>query len=162
MTCPACSSVVREIDRFCSSCGAVLTRTSHLPSPAHAGESQETPARSSERELPGDLNGEPRLDTGVLVSGRYRILELIGEGGMGRVYRAEDLELQQTVALKFLTESLGRDDARRERFRREVRIARQVTHPNVCRVHDIGQLGRWHYLSMEYVDGEDLGSELLC
>lgn len=79
---------------------------------------------------------------------------------MGEVYRADDLTLGQSVALKFLPESLaGNEDALR-RFRNEVRVARQVSHPNVCRVHDVGEVNGQIFLSMEYVDGEDLASLL--
>jgi serine/threonine-protein kinase len=77
---------------------------------------------------------------------------------MGEVYRADDLKLGQPVALKFLPEALERDAERLERFLGEVRIARQVAHPNVCRTYDVGEVDGRHYLSMEYVDGEDLAS----
>ena len=95
-----------------------------------------------------------------MLAERYRIVALAGKGGMGEVYRAEDLKLGQTVALKFLPEELAGDAAALARFHREVRVARQVSHPNVCRVFDIGETGGLAFLSMEYVDGEDLGSLL--
>jgi serine/threonine-protein kinase len=91
---------------------------------------------------------------------RYRIIGLLGRGGMGEVYRADDLKLGQPVALKFLPRLLADDPTRLARFYAEVRIARQVSHPNVCRVYDVGELDGQHYLSMEYVDGEDLASLL--
>jgi serine/threonine-protein kinase len=103
---------------------------------------------------------EGRFLPGTMLAGRYRIAGLLGRGGMGEVYRATDLTLGQTVALKFLPESLARDDRALARFYNEVRIARQVTHPNVCRVYDIGQVEGLHYISMEFVDGEDLASLL--
>jgi hypothetical protein len=87
-------------------------------------------------------------------------VRLLGRGGMGEVYRATDLTLGQAVALKFLPEATARDERMLARFYNEVRIARQVAHPNVCRVYDIGQVDGLHYISMEYVDGEDLGSLL--
>ena len=90
------------------------------------------------------------------MAGSYRIAGLLGRGGMGEVYRATDLTLGQAVALKFLPEAAARDDRALARFYNEVRMARQVTHPNVCRVYDIGQIDGLHYISMEYVDGEDL------
>lgn len=79
---------------------------------------------------------------------------------MGEVYRADDLKLGQPVALKFLPQAVQRDRVRLEHFLNEVRTALKVTHPNVCRVHDIGEAEGQHYLSMEYVDGEDLASLL--
>ncbi len=77
---------------------------------------------------------------------------------MGEVYRAEDLKLRQPVALKFLPRDVADDPRRLERFLNEVRVARQVSHPNVCRVYDIGEVDGEHFISMEYVDGEDLAS----
>ena len=81
-------------------------------------------------------------------------------GGMGEVYRALDLILNQPVALKFLSQAAHTGEAALARFRNEVRIARQVSHPSVCRVYDIGVIEGLHFLSMEYVDGEDLASLL--
>jgi len=103
---------------------------------------------------------EERFLPGTVIAGRYRIAGLLGRGGMGEVYRATDLTLGQAVALKFLPESLGRDERAVARFYNEVRMARQVTHPNVCRVYDIGATEGFHYISMEFVDGEDLSSLL--
>ena len=79
---------------------------------------------------------------------------------MGEVYRADDLKLGQVVALKFLPEGVERDGQRLERLLNEVRTARQVSHPNVCRVYDVGEVEGHHFLCMEFVDGEDLGSLL--
>jgi protein kinase-like protein len=97
---------------------------------------------------------------GTVIAERYRIIGLLGRGGMGEVYRADDLKLGQPVALKFLPRRLSDEPARRDRFYAEVRLARQVSHPNVCRVYDVGEIDGQHYLSMEYVDGEDLASLL--
>jgi serine/threonine-protein kinase len=95
-----------------------------------------------------------------LLDGRYRIVGLLGTGGMGEVYRADDLRLGQPVALKFLPDGLREDPIRLAQFHNEVRTARQVSHPNVCRVHDIGEVDGLLYISMEYVDGENLASSL--
>jgi serine/threonine-protein kinase len=103
---------------------------------------------------------DSRFLPGMVLAGRYRVVGLIGRGGMGEVYRADDMKLGQTVALKFLPEGLERDATRLTRFFAEVRIARQVTHPNVCRVYDTGEFEGQHFISMEYVDGEDLRSLL--
>ena len=97
---------------------------------------------------------------GTILAGRYRILDLAGRGGMGEVYRAEDLKLDQAVALKFLPEEMDRDDRALSRLLNEVRSARQVSHPNVCRVHDVGEAEGRHFLSMEYIAGEDLATLL--
>jgi serine/threonine-protein kinase len=103
---------------------------------------------------------EGRFPPGTLLAQRYRVVSLLGHGGMGEVYRANDLLLGQTVALKFLPAQWTSHEATLARFRNEVRIARQVSHPNVCRVYDIGEAEGSTYLSMEYVDGEDLASLL--
>src|SRR6201995_1124413 len=99
---------------------------------------------------------EGRFIPGTLLGGRYRIIGLLGRGGMGEVYRATDLTLGQPVALKFLPDEAARNQRLLERFHGEVRVARLVSHPNVCRVYDIGEVQGVPYISMEYVDGEDL------
>jgi serine/threonine-protein kinase len=103
-------------------------------------------------------SSDGRFLPGATIAGRYRIIALLGRGGMGEVYRADDLTLGQPVALKFLPPSVANHPATLERFRNEVRIARKVSHPNVCRVYDLGEVDGHVFLSMEYVDGEDLGS----
>ena len=107
-----------------------------------------------------DSFDEGRFQPGKLLAERYRIIGLIGRGGMGEVYRATDIVLGQAVALKFLPESTAFDERTRRRFYQEVRLARRISHPNVCRVYDIGTIDGILYISMEYVDGEDLSSLL--
>jgi len=97
---------------------------------------------------------------GTTVAGRYRIVGLLGRGGMGEVYRADDLKLGQQVALKFLPSRMVADDEHVRLLFDEVRMARKVSHPNVCRVFDVAETEGQHYVSMEYVDGEDLASLL--
>ncbi len=99
-------------------------------------------------------------EAGTVLGGRFRIVGLVGRGGMGEVYRARDLTLDEDVAVKFLPQELAHDERFMTRFVREVRVARQVTHANVCRVHDIGEVEGRTYLSMEFIDGEDLASLL--
>ncbi|MHC4989911.1 MAG: serine/threonine-protein kinase [Planctomycetota bacterium] len=101
-----------------------------------------------------------RFEPGQRLGSRYRIVALLGQGGMGEVYRADDLELGQSVALKFLPERVVADESWLRRFRNEVRTARQVAHPNVCRIYDIAEEDGHVFLSMEYIDGEDLSSVL--
>ncbi|HEX7286150.1 MAG TPA: serine/threonine-protein kinase, partial [Candidatus Angelobacter sp.] len=108
------------------------------------------PARAAEEEfVPGSV-----------LADRYRIVTLLGRGGMGAVYRADDLTLGQVVALKFLPRSYAQDPRRLELFRSEVRHSRQISHPSVCRVYDIDEANGLHFLAMEYIDGEDLRSLL--
>jgi serine/threonine-protein kinase len=104
--------------------------------------------------------GEGRFPAGTVLGGRYRIISLLGRGGMGEVYRASDLKLRQPVALKFLPESTTGEPRLLARLHGEVRLARQISHPNVCRAYDIGEVDGSAYISMEYIDGEDLASLL--
>jgi serine/threonine-protein kinase len=109
---------------------------------------------------PASAGDKQRFTPGELVARRYRIVSRLGKGGMGEVFRAEDIVLGQPVALKFLPESAGNNSGLLTRFYDEVRIARQISHSNVCRVYDIGDIDGHPYLSMEYIDGEDLSSLL--
>jgi serine/threonine protein kinase len=135
--------------------------------------SNSPPSGTSHTSASGWLSSSGSIDhghfaPGVVVAERYRIIGLIGRGGMGEVYRADDLRLGQQVALKLLPESLAGDPQRVVQFHNEVRTARHVSHPNVCTVYDIGDLQipgsepprHQMYLTMEYVDGEDLSSLL--
>jgi serine/threonine-protein kinase len=129
-----------------------VTQPPKGPTPAipHADE----PATTSTASIHGAFT------PGQLLSERYRIVSMLGKGGMGEVYRADDLTLGISVAMKVLPAEMQGDSLWLERVRNEVRIARQVTQANICRVHDIGQaLGRT-FISMEYVDGDDLASLL--
>src|SRR5215831_2643263 len=104
--------------------------------------------------------GPSRFAPGAIVAGRYRLVALLGRGGMGEVYRAGDLTLDQPVALKFLPEGIAASDSRVAQFHNELRVARQVSHKNVCRLYDLGETEGRRFLTMEYVDGEDLSSSL--
>ncbi len=100
--------------------------------------------------------GERLLEPGTLFAGRYRILELSGVGGMGVVYRARDEELGVEVALKLLRPEIAPHPELRERFRKELLLARQVSHRNVVRIHDLGQEGELQFLTMDFVAGRSL------
>jgi serine/threonine-protein kinase len=113
-------------------------------------------SRLSHTSVPDD----GRFPPGTILAQRYRIAGLLGKGGMGEVYKASDLLLGQSVALKFLPQALSTNGAMLERFRNEVRVARQVSHSNVCRVYDLGEADGDLFLTMEFVDGEDLESLL--
>src|SRR3954447_20284306 len=103
---------------------------------------------------------ENRFTPGALILGRYRIINLLGRGGMGEVYRADDLKLGQQVALKFIPRELLVDPSALRMLLAEVRIGRKVSHPNVCRLYDIAEYDRDHFIAMQFVDGEDLASLL--
>jgi serine/threonine-protein kinase len=158
ISCPSCRAPVPEGGRFCPGCGAAivdepgLTRTS-TASGARAGSGSGWLSSS-------DAVSHGRFAPGAMLTARYRIVGRLGHGGMGEVYRADDLTLGQPVALKFLPPAFERDASRLAQLHAEVRMARQVSHANVCRVYDIGEADGTHFISMEYVDGEDLGSLL--
>lgn len=118
-----------------------------------------TSGNENKTAIKGNTTGDARTGdfvAGTILAGRYRIIGLVGKGGMGEVYKAEDIKLSQMVALKFLPDSYQNDSDALERFHSEVRNARQVSHVNVCRVFDIGEIDGPHFLSMEFVDGDDL------
>ena len=129
-----------------------------------APEDSKTDIRSPDETAvrPAESRPDPteRFTPGTLLAGRYRIISPLGKGGMGEVYRADDIRLGQPVALKFLPGALAADPGRLEKLVDEVRIGRQISHPNVCRLYDIAEADGHHFLVMEYVDGEDLASLL--
>jgi serine/threonine-protein kinase len=103
---------------------------------------------------------EPRFAAGDVLAGRYRMAVPLGRGGMGEVWRADDLTLGTPVALKFLPAPLTDDADRLQRFRKEVALARRVSHPNCCRVYDLAEHDGQPFLTMELVEGEDLAALL--
>ncbi len=162
--CPTCAAPVTPAETTCPACGkpvdiaesptGTAPRPSGAPLPTPSPDRARTPSSGA-----GRRTGE-RFVPGTVLAGRYRIVGLLGRGGMGEVYRADDLKLDQPVALKFLPHGLDADEARLARFYREVRVARQVSHPAVCRVYDVGEAEGHFFLSMEMVDGENLASLL--
>src|SRR2546421_3798362 len=181
MFCSKCGAKISATGRFCSSCGEALDTDSgatmlgdeaslegatigpsspapRKPPPPHfSPRTPRTPSGSNPASSSDPIGGG-RFTPGQIIAERYRVVALAGRGGMGEVYRAEDVTLGQVVALKFLPEALTQDARALTRFHAEVRTARQVSHPNVCRVFDIGEADRTLFLTMEYVDGEDLAS----
>lgn len=162
--CPTCSSETSQATPFCPYCGKPFP---DAPTAMISGDVPTVPPRAatpprspiSSHPSTHTSRAQGRFVPGMMISGRYRVINLLGKGGMGEVYRADDLRLAQEVALKFLPEAATDEDTL-ERFRSEVRIARRISHPNVCRVYDIGEAEHSIFLSMEYIDGEDLGSLL--
>jgi len=112
--------------------------------------------RHEEAATPRPRRNEAQFAPGTMIAGRYRISSILGSGGMGEVYRADDTRLDQPVALKFLPARLARDPILRARLNDEVRLGRQIAHPNVCRIYDIVDFEHAQFVAMEYVDGEDL------
>jgi len=163
--CPTCSQEVADGKSSCPSCGAAIEAPFDLTRrfavlPASARPPLVPPSGSPNKGRSFDSIDDARFVAGTILAERYRIVGLLGRGGMGEVYRAEDLKLGQAVALKFLPAKFLSDGAALARFHREVRVARQVSHKNVCRVYDIGEIDGHHFLSMEYIKGEELSSFL--
>lgn len=155
--CAYCFNEILDSRLVCPVCGTrnTIDTPTELQPPAPTDEPVNMPS--------------PPLDSGRFVAGtllgqRYRLIGLVGRGGMGEVYKAEDLKLRQLVSLKFLPEAVSTDASMLARFHREVRTARHITHQNVCRVHDICEVAlgsrNLHFISMEYIDGEDLSTLL--
>ena len=159
--CSQCSNVLSDDKQKCDVCGLTISQE-FASTVIKTNDINESPTKILQSGKPSNTtpSDNGRFVAGNVLAKRYRILGLLGTGGMGEVYKADDLELGQTVALKFLPETFSKNEQALARFRGEVRTARQVSHPNVCRVFDIGEINGVYYLSMEYVDGDDL-SQLL-
>ena len=96
------------------------------------------------------------LTHGAVIAGRYEVLSPLGRGGMGMVYKAHDRMLDETVAIKVLRAEFANTDEMAQRFRHEIKLARKVSHRNVCRIHEYGEDAGFRYISMEFVEGTDL------
>jgi hypothetical protein len=169
--CHRCTWVAPEGSRFCPSCGSALSDTGAAPpdtAPAAVVQDASTVAAAplgatrTHFEALGFVSPTSALDyaPGTLLASRYRIVELLGRGGMGVVFRADDQRLGHPVALKFLPSTLARDPRRLQQFHNEVRVSRQISHTNVCDVYDIGDADGHLFLSMEFVEGQDLATVL--
>src|SRR5215470_8563293 len=130
--CPHCGAEVPLDNRFCGRCGTAA-------SPSTQSTTMVMPHGAAVRLSFPSTPEEGRFPPGTILSQRYRISARMGKGGMGEVYRATDLLLGQSVALKFLPEALNGSAPALARLRAEVRVTRQISHPNVCRVYDIGE-----------------------
>jgi len=173
MRCPVCEPPVPDGSRFCNWCGRPLTdpalatqiatqRSTDLDMTV-ASVVPVLPPTGTAVSAPSSLNpaaDDARFAPGSLLAGRYRIVRELGRGGMGVVCQADDLRLAHPVALKFLPPSLASDSHRLAQFHNEVSVARQISHANVCRVYDIAEVEGHLFLSMEYVEGEDLSAVL--
>ncbi len=174
LACPACGQ--RYTRRVPGAAGA--TRPPQAPpagtNPRSAAASlahDRTPPSGPTHPLPLMTGGAagatapPIFEDGLVVAGRYRILRFLARGGMGEVYEAEDAELRERVALKTVHPSVASEEGAIERFKREIHLARKVTHPNVCRIFDVGYHAAADraptvFLTMELLEGETLSARL--
>lgn len=143
MKCHNCSFENTDESLFCSRCGTKL------------GDSQRAQAATETYHMP-----MLHLEVGATFAGRYQIIEELGRGGMGRVYKALDQEIQEKIALKVLKPEISMDKKTIERFRNELKIARKISHKNVCRMYDLMKEEGAYFITMEYVSGEDLKSTM--
>src|SRR5512136_1441105 len=140
MKCPKCHADNPGTKQFCADCGT------QLPLPQYHPPVMTETLQTSVREL----------TTGSTFAGRYQVIEELGHGGMGRVYKVFDTDIKEKIALKLLRTEIALDKETVERFSNELRLARAVSHRNVCRMHDLGKAEGTTFITMEFVPGEDL------
>jgi serine/threonine protein kinase/predicted Zn-dependent protease len=137
--CPKCKADNPDTQSFCGDCGTQLTPIKDIPS---ITKTLETPIQ--------------QLTLSTIFANRYEILEKLGKGGMGEVYRVKDVKLDEDMALKVLRPEIAAHEGTIERFKNELKFARKITHRNVCRMYDLNEEGETPFITMEYVKGEDL------
>lgn len=138
INCPKCKSTNPESASFCADCGTQLPSSKDI----EVTETMEAP--------------KEMLTTGFTFAVRYQIIEELGKGGMGRVYRALDKELHEEVALKLIKPEIAKDKKTIERFKNELKIARKISHRNIGRMYELMEEKGTHFITMEYVPGQDL------
>src|SRR5580704_9756518 len=161
MQCPLCQADNPPTAEHCTKCSTPLPLADMTISPTEMGTGvvgtqawsvAVTPRPSSEAAAKG------QLEPGTLLAERFEILQLLGQGGMGAVYKARDTELERLVALKLIRPELASHPEILRRFKQELILAREVTHRNVIRIFDLGQAQGIKFITMEYVEGRDLKS----
>ena len=138
--CPKCHYDNPETQKFCGECGTSIPSSKEIR--PEVTETFQTPIKE--------------LTTGSTFAGRYQIIEELGKGGMGRVYKVHDTKIKEKVALKLLKPEVASDKEMIERFSNELKLARKIRHKNICGMFDIGEAEGAHFITMEYVSGEDL------
>jgi tetratricopeptide (TPR) repeat protein/predicted Ser/Thr protein kinase len=181
MQCSFCKKENPPTATKCKDCGKPLPgseatflgedRVQQAEQPPKQAEAVETFAPNKTSGTPGDwtapvtgskipLTSQGEFEPGTVLGGRYEILALLGQGGMGAVYKARDMELDRLVALKIIRPELTTNPEILRRFKQELILARQVTHRNVIRIFDLGQADGFKFITMEYLDGKDLRAVL--
>jgi tetratricopeptide (TPR) repeat protein len=160
--CPKCQFENPANTVFCGKCGTKIL--------GHVPDSKESGPRAQNSKLgPGAKGTDPKISVtrtlettpeglgkGELFAGRFELIEELGAGGMGKVYRVFDKKIGEDVALKVLHSEIARDERIVDRFRNEIKLARRITHKNVCRLHELHEEGKTLFITMEYVSGQDL------
>lgn len=140
MKCPECLADNPPDSKFCRKCATPLPVEEDLAL-----------AQTKTLQMPATM-----LDRGTTFAERYEIIEELGRGGMGRVYKVFDKKIKEVIALKLIRPEISADESTIERFNNELRLARKISHRHVCTMFDIGEEGPSHFITMEYVPGEDL------
>ncbi|MDH5386209.1 MAG: protein kinase, partial [Candidatus Aminicenantes bacterium] len=138
ITCPKCKTNNPNTVKFCGECGSQLLS----PEDIAVTETMEAP--------------KEELNTGSTFAGRYQIIEELGKGGMGKVYKANDIDIKEKVAIKLIKPEISSDKKTIERFQNELKFARKIRHKNVCQMYDLNREEGTYYITMEYVEGENL------
>ena len=144
MKCPKCHFDNPDDTRFCGNCAAPLIPSKEIP--LSKTKTYRVPLKE--------------LTTGSTFAGRYQVIEELGKGGMGKVYKVLDKKIEEEVALKLLKPEIAADEDTIKRFRNELKFARKISHRNVCRMYDLNEEEGTHFITMEYVSGEDLKSTI--
>jgi serine/threonine protein kinase/Flp pilus assembly protein TadD len=144
MKCPKCDFENPADTKFCGNCAE----------PLYPPEEESAHPTKTLQTTPVELK------TGTIFAGRFEVIEELGKGGMGKVYKVLDKEVNEKIALKLLKPEIATDEKTIERFRNELKFARKIGHPNVCRMYDLNREGDTHYITMELVSGEDLKSTI--
>jgi len=159
--CPKCQHENPDDTLYCGKCGTLLRSvrgtdpTDAGPDPRSGRPSGDIPDLTETLETPKE-----ELTTGSTFAERYQIIEELGKGGMGRVYKAHDTKIREKIALKLIKPEIAKDKKTIERFGNELRLARKIRHKNVCGMFDLGEEKGTHYITMEFVPGEDLRSSI--
>lgn len=140
MDCPFCRHANPEDTNFCGKCGSPLSLQG------------ETAAYTPDTMRAFLQDIQP----GTVLAERYEVIEVLGRGGMGTVFKVHDRKIKETVALKLIRPEIALSAVTRERFRNELKLARKITHKNICRMYDLGEDGPLHFITMEYIAGQDL------
>jgi serine/threonine-protein kinase len=138
--CPKCGTNNPSDSKYCKECATSLIAPKDLP--ASYTKTLETP--------------KEQFPKGTTFAKKYEIIEMLGKGGMGKVYKALDQEINEEVAIKFLKSDIAEDESTIERFRNELKIARRIAYKNVCTMYHLAKEEKTPYITMEYVDGESL------
>ncbi|TET42165.1 MAG: serine/threonine protein kinase, partial [Elusimicrobia bacterium] len=144
MKCSKCNSKNPDTQQFCGECGTQLPKSEKFT--LSITKTLETP--------------KEKLTTGSTFAGRYQIIEELGQGGMGKVFKAHDTEIKEKVAIKLIKPEISADKNTIERFQNELKFTRKISHRNVCRMYDLNREEGSYYITMEYVEGEDLKSTI--